>query len=259
MSAPIAITGREEDPLLFSIATLVTKPAQYAEMVASFRAGGFDGGDTEYLYVDNSRGNVLDGYSGLSALIRAARGRFIILVHQDVLLLSDGRAELLARLEELDRLDEAWAVAGNAGGVGPGRLAIRISDPHGDNQSRGAFPVRVQSLDENFIVLRRSALVSPSRGLTGFHLYGTDLCLQAQLKGMSAYVIDFHLRHLGAGTIDAAFREGRVALERAYHQRLKGALVQTTCDLVVVTGGLWWRAAQGARRALRQIFKVRSI
>ena len=256
MSAPIAIIGQEREPLHFSIATLVTKPAQHSAMIASFRAGGFDGEDTEYLFVDNSRGNVLDGYSGLSALIAAARGRFIILVHQDVLLLKDGRKELLERLAELDQLDPNWALAGNAGGTAPGRLAIRISDPHGENQALGPFPARAAALDENFIVLRRSALLSPSRGLAGFHLYGADLCLQARFKGMTAYVVDFHLRHLGVGTVDRAFRQGRDALERAYHRRLKGGLVQTNCDLIVITGGPWWLIARGLRRVLRRLSKL---
>lgn len=252
MTEPVAITGEEEEPLAFTIATLMTRTDEYAQMVTSFKAGGFDGPDTEYLYVDNSRGNTLDGYSGLSAMIAAARGRHVVLVHQDVVLLEAGRAELEARLAELDARDPQWALAGNAGSASPGVLLLRITDRHGENQSVGAFPARAQSLDENFIVLKRRAMLSPSRGLSGFHLYGTDLCLQARLKGMSAYVIDYHLKHLGVGKIDQSFIRGREALEKAYAERLNVGLIETTCELLVVTPS---RARRSVVRAARPLLR----
>ena len=235
MSQPVSITGDEKDPLLFSVLTLMTRPEQYREMLASFRAGGFDGPDTEYLLIDNSLGNRHDAYCGLRALIAQARGTYLILAHQDLLLLKDGMPVLRQRLSQLDAIDPHWAVAGNSGLTAGGTHYLRISDPHGDDQARGPFPARVDSLDENFLVLRRAAMISPSVGPTGFHFYGADLCLQAKLKGMKCYVIDFHLRHLSGGKIDKSFEVSRDALERAYHARLRGGLLHTTCDLLVVT------------------------
>src|SRR5690349_18849692 len=89
----------------FSICTLVTDHDEYAEMVRSFRAGGFDGPDCEYLYLDNSKGNAFDGFQGNNVFLRNAAGDFIILCHQDVVLLNDGRASLESRLAQLDALE----------------------------------------------------------------------------------------------------------------------------------------------------------
>jgi len=46
-------------------------------------------------------------------------------------------------------------------------LAIRISDPYGENQSSSSGACH--ALDENFIVVRRQANLSLSHDLSGFH------------------------------------------------------------------------------------------
>lgn len=115
----------------FSICTLVTRPSEYAEMVESFVGFGFTPADCEFLYLDNSESNRFDAYRGYNLFLSEARGDFIILCHQDILLLEDGRAELEQRLEELTAHDPTWALCGNAGGVSFARLALHISDRFG--------------------------------------------------------------------------------------------------------------------------------
>jgi hypothetical protein len=224
-------------PVRYSIATLVSDALQYEAMRTSFRSGGFDGDDCEYLYVDNSGSRQTCAFRGLDAMLSAARGAFVILCHQDVRLLTDARRDLDARLAELDSLDSHWAIAGNAGGIAPGALAIRITDPHGANQHVGKLPVRVMSVDENFMVVRRAARIGFSADLTGFHFYGADLCLHADIAGYSAYVIDFHLAHLSGGTKSAAFVEMEKAFRGKWERALRGRWMQTTCALVRLSGG----------------------
>lgn len=216
----------------FTIATLVTKPAQYAEMVASFQAGGFDGDDCEYLYLDNTGGNALSAYEGLNRLLDEAEGTHVILCHQDLALLDDGRALLERRLAELEQVAPNWALAGNAGGVAPGRLALRLTDPHNRDAKVGQLPEQVQSLDENFIVVRRASRVSFSRDLDGFHFYGTDLCLQADLAGWTAHVIDFHLEHLSGGAKTPDFYVCENRLREKYARAFRSRWLQTTCALI---------------------------
>ena len=226
-----------EAPVRYTIATLVNDRGQHDAMWSSFQSGGFLTDDCEYVYVDNTVPPQTCAYRGLNALLNAARGEIVILCHQDVRLLTDTRSDLDKRLAELDHTDPNWALAGNAGGVRPGELAIRITDPHGANQRTGTFPARVQSLDENFIVVRRSARIGFSHDLSGFHFYGTDICLHADLAGLSAYVIDFHLAHLSGGKKDETFSEMADAFRTTWEHKLRSRWLQTTCSLVRVSGG----------------------
>lgn len=223
-------------PCRFTIATLVNDSALYDGMLVSFAAEGFGATDCEFLHIDNGDTVGLSAYAGLNRLLEEARGQFVILCHQDVRLLGDGRAELEARLADLTRIDATWAIAGNAGGTAPGKLAIRITDGHAPDQHVGTFPERVASLDENFIILRRSARIGPSRDLDGFHFYGADLCLMADIAGYSAYVIDFHLEHLSKGNKSAAFYVGEAAFRSKWSRALRPRWIQTTCSLVYVSG-----------------------
>ncbi len=94
----------------------------------SFEAHGFTAPDCEFLFIDNSAGNRLDIYAGSNLFLRTARGRYVVLCHQDMELLADGRARLEAVIAELGRLDPGWGLFGNAGGVRAGKLAVRITD-----------------------------------------------------------------------------------------------------------------------------------
>lgn len=231
----------------YTIATLVTDHAQYDAMRASLHSGGFDR-DCEYLHIDNSLGEQVCAYAGLDAMLSEAAGEYVILCHQDIRLLDDDRRNLDRRLAELHDIDPLWAVAGNAGGVGPGVLAIRITDPHGADQYLGTLPQRVVSLDENFIIVRREARFSFSRDLSGFHLYGADLCLNADIAGWHAYVIDFHLAHLSGGRKDASFTRMEEAFRARWAEALRPRWMQTTCTLLHIAGTPIARLAGGVAK-----------
>ena len=219
----------------YSIGTLVTDMAQHHAMRASFAAANFDQSCCEFLFIDNADEAQADAYAGLNALLNAARGEIVILCHQDVRLI-DRLLVLERRLADLDRLDPTWAVAGNAGGIAPGKLAMRISDPHGQNRAVGDLPARAQALDENLLIVKRSARIGFSHDLSGFHFYGADICLHAAQMGCSAYVIDFHLEHLSPGRKGLDFENAERAFRTKWSRAFRPRWVQTTCSLVRVSG-----------------------
>jgi hypothetical protein len=184
-------------------------------------------------------------------MLEDARGEFVILCHQDVRLFDDGREDLDDRLQQLEDLDPNWAVAGNAGGIELGKYAIRISDPHGLNANIGPFPSKIFSLDENFIVVKRSARLSFSRDLEGFHFYGTDICVQADILGYNAYVIDFHLKHLGKGIINQSFHDCRHNLIEKYARAFRPRWIQTTCSRVYISGAKFGHEVEGLWHLVR--------
>ncbi len=238
----------------YTIASIINDRSQLEAMHSSFRAGGFDACDCEYIYIDNTVGEPVCAYRGLNALLNEARGRLVILCHQDVRLLTDTRADLDMRLAELHDYDPNWALAGNAGGVGAGELAVRITDPHGANQKAGMFPARVMSLDENFIVVRREARVGFSNNLSGFHFYGADICLNAATAGWNAYVIDFHLAHLSGGKKDESFEASQNAFRAKWSNAFAPRWMQTTCALIHLAGNpLEQLAGQIAETPFRKI------
>lgn len=245
VGARVVQTDALPDAPTFTIGTLVNDVDSYRLMRQSFVAGGFAADECEYLAVDNTGSDQTSAYEGLTRMLAAARGRYVVLCHQDVRLLAEGRCDLERRLDELETRDPAWAVAGNAGGIAPGRLALRITDPHGSDRRVGTLPARVASLDENFIVVKRSARLGFSRDLSGFHLYGADICLVADVLGYSSYVIDFHLAHLSPGNKhSAAFQEAERAFHAKWSKALRSRFVQTTCALLGLSGG-WFGGRVG--------------
>jgi hypothetical protein len=237
----------------FSICTLVTRPEQYRSMLSTFETGGFVGDDCEYLFLDNTKSNEFDAYRGLNLFLNNARGEYVVICHQDVELLHDGRDRLDTVIAELDAKDPAWAVIGNSGGISPGRLAIRITDPHGADQRTEQFPARVHSLDENFLVVRRDANLALSSDIGGFHLYGTDICIIAEILGWRCYVVDFHLRHLSPGNREESLSDSRVAMIKKYASALRSRWIMTPCELLFLSGAPWWISAALSSKVGRRL------
>lgn len=244
---PIDLASIPERTKRFSICTLVTAPEQYKEMIESFLAHGFDGDDCEFIYANNAHENRYDGYSGVNRFLSLHRATYVILCHQDVRLVDDGRAKLEVIISEMDARDPDWAVLGNAGGEAPGRLAFSISDPHGEQQRVGDLPSRVTALDENFLLVRTDANLSVSRDLSGFHLYAADICIHAFLLGRNCYVVDFHLRHLSPGKSDASFDQSVLAMTAKYQRALTPRWVTTPSTLMYLTSNLWVGAIANSR------------
>jgi SAM-dependent methyltransferase len=233
----IAIQASElpSSSICYSICTLVTRPEDYAEMVDSFVKAGFNPSFCEFLYLDNYHGNRYDGYSGYNLFLQTAQGQYIILCHQDVRLQFDRIEDLERRIHELDGIDPAWAIIGNAGGARAGVIVSRITHPDGE-QNRGPFPMQVGSVDENFILVKREANLCLSHNMRGFHFYGTDLCRIARVLGRTAWVVNFHLYHGSRGDGGDAFYEAKSRLIRKYKSALRGSVIQTTCTKLCLSG-----------------------
>ena len=208
--------------IAYSFCTLVTDPAEYRLMVDAFVSKGFTSADCEFLYVDNSTGNRFDAFRAYNHFLQIAEGRYVVLCHQDILPLEHDRARLDDLLQELCEHDDDWALCGNAGGQADGQYVLRLV--HGESHEMilgGPCPARVMSLDENFIIARREANLALSHDLSGFHWYGSDLCVVADVLGWRSYVIDFRLHHKSTGNTRDEYRAKTVAFRKKFSRAFR--------------------------------------
>jgi hypothetical protein len=218
-------------PFRFTIATLVTDMVEYNQMLDSYKKAGFSEDIAEYIYIDNCGKNSFDAYKGLNMFLQTAQGEYIIICHQDVLINYDDVDVLNAQLEKITKLDPNWAILSNAGGLENDlyhRIVSHVVYEDGHEQVIGELPQKVGTVDENFMVIKRSANLALSRDLSGFHLYGTDICLVAELLGYSAYAIDFKLVHKSYGNPGDSYYKILENLVHKYAWFMRSRTVLTT-------------------------------
>lgn len=230
------LTAIEDFNYRFSICTLVSKPAQYQEMVDSFISAGFDTTFCEYLCIDNTEANIYDGYSGLNRFLREARGKYVILCHQDIVLNDHNCSDLELRIAQMDSLDPNWAILSNAGGINFKYLAMHLIQKCGNKLIETVLPLKAQTVDENFILVKKEANIALSHDLRGFHMYGTDICLISHTLGFNSYIIDFNLTHKSNGTVDHRFYAEKMNLMLKYRRAFKARYLATTITRMYISG-----------------------
>jgi hypothetical protein len=242
----------------YSVCTLVTRKEEYMQMLDSFIQAGFTTDICEYVIVDNSADNSMDAFDGINACLQKAAGEYIIICHQDIVLLQTStRLILEQRLAEMTNIDPKWAVLGNAGAADRlyNRLAIKIAYPNGFVDIKGQLPQQVGSLDENFILVKNSANLALSGDIGGYHLYGLDLCMVARMLGYQAYVIDFLLLHKSEGKVDQSFHDIREKIKNKYTAFMQGRYINTTITRFYLSGSEFKNALFNSR-VFRRIIKT---
>ncbi len=219
--------------LKYSICTLVTDLTEYEEMKNSFLQNGFS--DCEFLIADNSKGNTSNAYQAIRKFFNTAQGQYLIICHQDILVKSNV-SQLEKCLSELNSKYPLWAIAGNAGGKHIKGVVKNLINHDNSVSTYKPLPVRVYSVDENFIVVDKQKFSSISNNLDGFHFYGTDMCLLADIQGYESYVIDFMLHHKSPGNFNADFYIQKNKFQTKYARALRGRFIETTCARLFLSG-----------------------
>lgn len=134
------------------------------------------------------------GYSSAAASynngLRKAKTDVVIFAHQDVYFPRGWIASLRGALDLLSVRDPDWGVLGIWGdrysGGPPGYLYWTGVDGTAGEPFDGVREVKV--LDEAVLIFRKSSDLSFDERLRGFHMYGTDICLEARRRGRKCYV-----------------------------------------------------------------------
>ncbi|MDP9229942.1 MAG: hypothetical protein M3O67_04610 [Bacteroidota bacterium] len=210
---------------LFSICSIITDRKEYLLMKQSFEDSGFTG-DCEFIMADNTGGNHFNAYEAILRFIQESQATYIVLVHQDIRCI-DSKAQLLKCLNDLTITDNKWAVCGNAGCKGYHQDIIHINNAGTIIKSEN-LPTRVYSLDENLLIINKASGISISSNLSGFHLYGTDLCIIADFLGYTCYVIPFMVKHLSHGNLKDLDKHIK-SFTNSYGKKIRSRYIQTTC------------------------------
>jgi hypothetical protein len=155
----------------------------------------------------------------------------VVFCHQDVILPKPWMRQLQQTLTYLQTNDSSWGVLGSCGMTAANRkwkiLGQVYSPGLGIVGEPLEHPVPIQTLDGLLLMLRKSSGLRFDERLPGFHFYGTDICLQAQKRGMKSYasaaVCIHNSRHYM--TFPREYYEGYWHIRRAWQEYLP---IQTT-------------------------------
>jgi glycosyltransferase involved in cell wall biosynthesis len=187
----------------------------------------------------------IDNYEGRYSLPQAlnigmsrAKGDVCLFCHQDIRFPTSWLDKLTQQIEILNEKDPRWGVVGIMGVTIHGFFAGNIIDPH-TNTRMGNLPCEVVSLDEVCLIMKKDSTIHFDELLGGFHLYGADICLQAQQSNLKCYAIDAPFEHVSGGRLDDAFWVVAKKLKKKWSQ-IKDSpyTIETTCGVFQLSDGI---------------------
>jgi hypothetical protein len=220
----------------FSIVTLVNSDDTYSRQRRSLqRQSRFQSLEFLPVFADKR------GWSasiGLNRGIDLAGSEWIICVHQDVIFPDCWLEYAVPQFEETTN---NAAIIGLVGIRRDGTFAGHVKDPHG-HRKWPPLPSAVISIDEHLMVLRKSAGIRFDEEAPGFHLYGTDICLTAQARGLGSVVIDAPVVHLSHGKVEETFRVSADWLLAKWGREMRGVI--PTCSAIICEDGVFGQAGR---------------
>jgi hypothetical protein len=195
-----------------------------------------------------------------NAGIAEAQHDIIVFAHQDIYLPRDWMSHIELALSRLAVEDPNWGVLGLVGVVKNPNYEVRgycystglqryVGEPF-------SGPVEVRSLDEIVLIIRRSSGLFFDDNMPGFHLYGTDICLEAEKRKMKNYATSAFCIHNtnGIKRLPIDFWRAYFYLRHKWWDRLP---VTTSCTTITKSCGPM--ALTIARDLLRTALRTRRV
>lgn len=176
-----------------------------------------------------------------------------LFAHQDVFFPAGWMQNLYEGISLIEQSDPGWGVIGLFGidthGVHRGHVySTGLKRMLGQPEQAAVLAV---SVDELAIVLNRHSRLTFDSELPGFHLYGTDICLEAMRRGVKCYIISNCCVHNSVGighSFPRAFWHAYRFMQRKWNSVLP---VKTACATIYrnplrsesmrIATGLWRR------------------
>jgi hypothetical protein len=181
--------------------------------------------------------------------IDAADSDIVVLAHQDVYLPPGWLGAMSRSLEWLEMHEIEWGVLGVCGLNQTGNwvghvfctgLMCPIGGPF-------AEPAGARTLDELLLIVRKPSGLRFDEALPGYHLYGTDICLEAAAMGLSNFAIPAFCIHNtnGYGMLPRDFWNNYLMLRKKWRSELP---IKTPCTEITGFGlpAIRWSLKRGA-------------
>jgi len=148
----------------------------------------------ELIEIDNTGGLFKSASEGLNYGGEKAKGKYIMFVHQDVVLYSKF---WLADVEKILDKIPFLGIAGCAGKTANNEKEGFIKDRKCLWGRPFIKPKEVQTLDECILIIPKNVFekFKFDENLQGWHIYGVDYCLTIKENGLKAYVIPAFIHH----------------------------------------------------------------
>ena len=151
------------------------------------------------------------GSLGLNEGIRKAKEDIIVCCHQDIFFLDNWLDKMFAQLDMLPK----WGACGCAGAMDNGQM---VGCHSGLGMREEA--IAVQTLDGSLIILDKQNNLLFDENLRYFHMYDVDIALQANDKGLGAYVIYAPIIHNTKWTSGSGFGESGDYIKQKWNYKV---------------------------------------
>lgn len=200
-----------------SVITPVNKPDEYIDNVL----GTLKDDSVEFIPINNAD----SAAKALNEGIEKAKNDICVLCHQDVRFPQNW-------LDDIEGLDNnKFGVCGVWGITLDGYFAGHVITPVG-RWLQGNLPIEAQCVDELLMIIRKSSGLRFDESLGGWHLYGADICLEAEKRGLSNWIIDACVTHLSMGKLDDAFEKCKKELMTKWSGHGPPRIFKTTCTTI---------------------------
>jgi GT2 family glycosyltransferase len=190
-------------------------------------------GEANYAKEIKIQRNAPNAATAYNAGMTECTGDVVVFAHQDVFLPAGWAKKLCHYMELLTSRDPHWGVAGLYG-------VAMAGDSAGHVYSLGlrrfvgrpfSKPIQISTLDEMLLIMQRTSGLRFDEQLPGFHLYGTDICMEAAARGMKNYVVPCFALHNSRGIkrLPLSFWRSYMYLRRKWWDRLP---IATPCTRI---------------------------
>ncbi len=201
----------------------------------------------ELIKIANTKNTFNSAAEALNYSAEKAIGRYIMFVHQDVHLLTQGW------LEKAEEILDKISYLGIAGVAGMRKIGISKIYPVGTIPKESGIgrvyhnynkepwrcnknfqePIEVQTLDEQLLIIPRNVFNNfkfDEKVCDNWHLYGVDYSLSVRKIGLKCYILPLPVWHKSIGALNEKYY---ITLSKIFKKYRNEGVICTTC-------GIWY-------------------